>query len=142
MYQNKQIINQFFRYALVGGIASIVDISFFSASVNILGLHYLIANTLSLSSGLAVNYLLSSQWVFHIHSHKAANFLLFSIVGITGFILSNLLLYVLVDLKVLYHLLSSTNDRLILPLAKVVVTGITLIWNFAARRKLVISSTN
>ncbi len=139
MYPNKLLIKQFFRYALVGGVASVADISIYIIGVNLFGINHLLANTISLTVGLAVNYALSSKWVFEIHTHMVTNFFLFSVIGLIGFALSNALLYVLIDLKVLYSLLLTSNENLLKTLAKLIVTGIVLIWNFAARRKLVFS---
>lgn len=139
MYRKEGIVNQFLRYVLVGGIASVIDISIFSIGVNVFKINYILSNTFSIGAGLAVNYLLSSKWVFNIRTYNVKDFVQFSAVGIIGFILSNILLYVLIDYKVLYYLLLSSNDQIIKPLAKIIVTGIVLFWNFAARRKLVFS---
>lgn len=138
MYQ-KDIMGQFCRYALVGGIASIVDVSVFSIWVDVFRINYIISNTISLTAGLAVNYLLSSKWVFNIRTHHVTNFFMFAAVGITGFALSNFLLFILIDFRVLYYLALSTNENLIKPSAKLIVTGVVLFWNFAARRKIVLS---
>jgi putative flippase GtrA len=132
-------MNQFLKYSVAGGIAAVIDISIFSIAVNLFRINHIISNTFSLLAGLAVNYLLSSKWVFNIQSHHTANFMLFSMVGIIGFLLSNTLLYIFIDIKVLYYLLLSSNDKVIKPLAKGITTGLVLVWNFLARRKLVLT---
>ncbi|MFZ5986212.1 MAG: GtrA family protein [Bacillota bacterium] len=138
IYQNQNSLNQFLRYVIVGGLASVVDISAFSIGTNIMGINHILSNTLSFMLGLVTNYLLSREWVFNkkIHNIKR-DFFLFSLIGLVGLLISNIFLFILVDTGMLYFLLASSNDSLVKTVAKLTVIGIVLFWNFIARKKIV-----
>ncbi len=90
-----------------------------------LGMHYLISNIFAFVGGLLTNYLLSLLWVFNNRKIKTKNkeFIIFSIIGIIGLLMSQICLYVFIDL------LGMTAVY-----AKIYATLITFIWNFFARK--------
>jgi putative flippase GtrA len=139
--QNESVLSQFLRYLIVGGISAFIDIFIFTLGVNVLGINHIISNSISFVFGLVANYLLSRKWVFNQKVHNPGrDFFLFSVIGLIGLILSNILIYILIDLRVLYYLLASTSDNLIKPFAKLIVINIVLFWNFIARKKIVFST--
>lgn len=141
VYSNENVIGQFLRSVVVGGIASLVDISLFSMGVNLLGINHIAANTFSFVFGLLVNYYLSREWVFNQKIHNARkDFMLFALIGVIGLILSNFLLFIFVDFRILYLLLATPNSRIVKPAAKVIVVAIVFFWNFFARKKFVFSN--
>ena len=138
MHESNSLIVQFFRYGIVGGIASAVDISVFYIAVNLADINHLIANTLSFSFGLIVNYFLSREWVFNKKKHNARkDFLLFAVIGVLGLLLSNLILFILIDCNVLYKLLPVLDSNLTKLTAKLIAVFVVLFWNFIARKKIV-----
>lgn len=139
-YTDSCLAGQFLRYAVVGGLASVVDVAVFTIGVNVLGINHLISNTISFISGLTVNYLLSRSWVFNKKTHNKTDFFLFSLIGVIGLLLSEILLFFLIDSRILYYLLASSNDSLVKPAAKVAVMVLVLFWNFFARKKIVFST--
>lgn len=60
----RNIVGQFLRYFVTGGLAFIVDFGVFSLALYYFDIHYLIANLIGLMAGNVVNYLLSIGWVF------------------------------------------------------------------------------
>lgn len=139
--KNSGIIVQFLRYALVGSVASVVDISLFHLAANLVGVNHIAANTLSFVFGLQVNYFLSRQWVFNKARHSfGRDFALFALIGIIGLLLSNLILYVLVDMNILHRILGFMDNESVKLAAKLAAVIIVLLWNFTARRRIVFGS--
>jgi putative flippase GtrA len=131
---------QFFRYALVGGAASVADIAIYSYLTGSVMLHPILSNTVSFITGLLINYFMSRKWVFNQQTHNfRKDFSLFAVIGLIGLLLSNLILYILLDIGVLYNILFFLGDNFIKLAAKLVAVIIVLFWNFAARKRFVFS---
>ncbi|HEV2412224.1 MAG TPA: GtrA family protein [Candidatus Saccharimonadales bacterium] len=124
--QNKYV--QFFRYGFVSTLALVVDFGGLVALKQYGHINYLVAASISFIAGLIVNYSLSRLWVFH--SSKIENvryeFLLFSLIGLVGLGLTDLILWVLTSGLGLYYVLS-----------KAVATVIVYFWNFGVRKRYV-----
>lgn len=118
---------QLFRYGFVGGAAFIVDYGILILLTELFGLHYLLSATISFLLGLITNYLLSISWVFNKRSvsNRWTEFFIFSVIGIIGLGLNNLIMYLCTE-KVLIHY----------TISKIVATVIVFFWNFLARKAL------
>lgn len=118
---------QFIRYVFVGGIAFIADYTTLWCFTEYFHLHYLISASIAFIVGLAVNYILSTIWVFSkpVFSNKIVEFLLFGLIGVIGLILNGIIMYLLTDKCGVHYMVS-----------KLVSTVTVFIWNFAARRFL------
>jgi putative flippase GtrA len=118
---------QIFRYTFVGGLAFIVDFSLLYLLTDLFKIHYLVSAGISFIFGLLVNYLLSILWVFN--SRKIKNvmneFIFFTLIGLFGLGITEVLLWMLTDLFALYYLIS-----------KIITTIIVYFWNFFARKYL------
>ncbi|MCX7841958.1 MAG: GtrA family protein [Clostridia bacterium] len=129
------LAGQFVRYSLVGGVAAAADISLYYMGTGILAFNHLLANTLSFSVGLIVNYFLSREWVFNHYEHKfGRDFTLFALIGILGLGISNLLLFILIDAGALRAVFSFMESNLLKLFAKIISAFVVLLWNFSARR--------
>ncbi|MCC8069127.1 MAG: GtrA family protein [Ruminococcus sp.] len=119
---------QLFRYIVVGGISFLVDLGLLYALTEWFYFHYLLSATLSFVTGLIVNYTLSTKWVFPLSSiqNKSIEFLAFSLIGVAGLGLNNLLLWCFTSWICLYYMYS-----------KIITTFIVFIWNFMARKFLI-----
>ena len=122
---------QFIRYIFVGGIAFIADYATLWFFTEYLHFHYLISASIAFIAGLAVNYILSTIWVFSkpVFSNKIVEFVLFGLIGVIGLVLNGIIMYLLTD-KCGVHYMAS----------KLVSTVTVFIWNFAARRFLLYKS--
>jgi len=125
IFRSDNVYIQLFRYLFVGGFAFVVDFFIFLFFTQYLEIHYLIANIFAFSAGLMSNYLLSLLWVFNNRKldKKAQEFIVFTIIGVVGLLLSQFLLYLFIDilfLSIIY--------------AKLSTTLITFVWNFTARK--------
>ena len=121
----KNGIIQFFRYAFVGGIATVVDWSV-QYVCTVLWTHYLVAAALAFVCGLVVNYFLSKLFVFNSQKARmgaAAEFISYGVIGLIGLGITMGLMFLLTDLAGLYFMLS-----------KVITTFIVLFWNYLARK--------
>ena len=118
-------IIQFFRYAFVGGIATVVDWAV-QYLITTAGLHYLISAIFAFVAGLTVNYFLSKLFVFNSQKARMGNvaeFLSYGIIGLIGLGITMGLMFLLTDIAGLYFMLS-----------KVITTFIVLFWNYLARK--------
>jgi len=135
---NSNTLVQFFRYTIVGGIAAFVDLSLYNTGVQILKANHIISNSFSFVSGLLVNYYLSREWVFNkkVHNIKK-DFALFALVGVIGLLLSNIILFMLIDAGILYYLMPFSDDGRVKVTAKIAAVILVLFWNFTARKRIV-----
>ncbi|MFK5985626.1 MAG: GtrA family protein [Pseudomonadota bacterium] len=119
---------QLLRSLVVGALASIIDILSFAILTEVFEIYYLLANICSFLIGLLVNYSLTIKWVFTTTKGKKRSheFVQFSLVGVVGLIINQLVLWFCTDFLAVYVLLS-----------KVIATLVAFVWNFFARRYFV-----
>lgn len=117
---------QFFRYAFVGGWATVADWGVFALFNEVLKIHYLISAPFAFLMGLTVNYLLSKKFVFSGAPEKtkaSTEFLVYAIIGVIGLGLTMVIMWLLTELLGFVPMAS-----------KIVATAIVLVWNFVARK--------
>lgn len=116
---------QLFRYMLTGGVAFLADLGTLYACTEYLKMHYLVSTAAGFCTGLIINYVLSINWVFSGRKMKNryAEFTIFTVIGIIGLGLNEILMYSLTDLLGIYYIYS-----------KLITTLIVLFWNFFARK--------
>jgi putative flippase GtrA len=123
--RNNPALVQFIRYfgaALVGYAFDFGGLLFLK---EVLGVHYLVAATISFTLGLVVVYILSSRYVFGESkiTSRSVEFGLFAAIGVVGLILLNILMWIFTDLLSINYLVS-----------KIIATVFVYAWNFFARR--------
>jgi putative flippase GtrA len=136
------IFIQFFRYCFVGGLAFLVDFAvswllFRFAFDETASLAWL-ANSISFIAGLAVNYVLSTCWIFRRSNVKSklAEFLSFAAIGVVGLLITAGIT------KLFEHWLSGSAPHLFQIIAKLTATAVSFLWNFFARKLLLYSNKN
>ena len=144
----RQEFVRFVKFCVVGTIGTAIDFGLLNLLYNVLGVHQVLSNVVSVSAATVNNYAWSRFWVYPEtkHQHGARKFGQFVIVsaialglntailwvtdhwflGEGGF-LSGLVAPIAVWLDMEHSVLSSNG-------AKVVATGIVLFWNFFANR--------
>ena len=117
---------QLFRYLVSGGTAFIVDAGLLALLTELFGEEKLLLWTaIAFSAGLLITYLFSILWVFDNRSMKsrAAEILIFVIIGVCGLGLTELFMWLFADKAHLHYLVS-----------KVITTAIVFFWNFFAKK--------
>lgn len=136
MSGNQNIIGQFLRYFVTGGLAFVVDFGVFALAFYCFNIHYLVANLIGLMGGNVVNYLLSIGWVFSAEKRKMEKHLVmeitvFIVISLVGMALNELLMYIFVDLLLVQEMVS-----------KVGAAVIVLLYNFLARKFILFKKKN
>ena len=130
-----RLLSEFLRYAIVGGIAFVVDFGTLVASQEIYlksfpsGVYF--ATVLGFVAGLAVNYALSLRFVFTSEKDRGKGrsvgaFLVFGVIGLFGLGWTELGMWLGIELLHLNYMF-----------VKVFVTGAVLAWNYLGRKVLV-----
>jgi putative flippase GtrA len=127
------MLNEFFRYVFVGGIAFVVDfgtlficVEYIIPNWNNLGLY--LSTTIAFIAGFSVNYLLSILIVFTGEQYNAKskpvfNVLMFAVIAFIGLILTEIGMFLGVEIFHIKYLL-----------VKIIISGVVLVWNYGARR--------
>ena len=109
-------------YGIIGSFTSFLDFCVFTVLTSLVGLHYLLANCISVLVGITTSFLLNRSYNFKVKDHSKRRFLIFLVVGLSGLVLSNVILYVGIDLM---H-----DNELIVKLASIVlVVGFQFLLN-------------
>jgi putative flippase GtrA len=120
-----------FKYAVVGGVAFLLDFSMLFFLTEYVHIYYILSATAAFVAGLLCNYVLSVYWVFDERalSNRFVEFLVFSVIGLIGLLLNDGLIWSLTEVGRMHYLLS-----------KVLAAVVVFFWNFIARRQLLFIS--
>jgi putative flippase GtrA len=129
--QSKSEIRRFLQFATVGGLSTALDFAVLFL-LKAVGLPTAAANTLSYSAGIILNFNLNRRWTYAASRTKrlTTQFLQFAAISLAGLVLNSALVIVLAA-PLGAHFNLPTQGTLI---AKVLATGASLCWNFAANR--------
>lgn len=98
---------QIIKYALVSIISLSVDIFILKFLTDYLSIWYIASSCAAFICGLITSYCLSMNWnIFNKSGNSQRDFLLFSIVGLSGLLLNNTGMFVLTDVVGLYYIYS------------------------------------
>lgn len=124
----KQLINQIFRFGIVGVISFLIDYSIFWILHDQMSVYYLFANACSFSISVIVNYILNLKFVFQSseNSNKTKEFITYIILNIIGLGFNQLIMKVCVGYL-----------RITPMISKIIATGIVMIYNFISRKILI-----
>jgi putative flippase GtrA len=116
------------RYAVAGGLASLVDVGVLVVLTSSLGVYYLHAAALAFSLGLLTSYGLSIAWVFQARTwqHPWVEFGLFTLIGGIGLLGCGVCMWVLTEYAHLHYLGAKAGSALVV-----------FLWNFVAKKWLV-----
>ncbi len=123
--KNSNVMVQFLRYVVVGGIAFLFDFFFLYIFTSKMHIHYLISAAIAFLIGLTVNYLLSIFWVFDKRTmdNRVTEFFIFTVIGLVGLGLNEGFMWFFTGFIGLYFMYS-----------KLISTFFVLLWNFTARK--------
>ncbi len=99
---------QFFRNALVGSFAFVLELGLMYLLTECAHVYYLWSSVFSSLCAGGINYLLSTIWVFNQSKvkNKPLEFILFTAIGALGLLLNVFFLWVLTDCIGLYYMFS------------------------------------
>ncbi|MCS7220248.1 MAG: GtrA family protein [Anaerolineae bacterium] len=128
---NTKELIRFLRFATVGAIGMVVDLSILNALVKLAGWPLLYANSVSFSAAVLNNFTWNRRWTFPESRSRPIRTQLpqFALVNILGLLINNLVLLAV------YHLIRGwVPDPWNYNLAKIFAIGIVLFWNFGVNR--------
>lgn len=133
-----KLLAQIFKFAIVGGISFVVDFAVYGIMCNVLHIHYIISGVTGFFVSVVVNYLLSMRFVFVSKEdiRKDKEFVIFVVLSLIGMVLNSVILYICIDLIYMHWLWlnDSLNIEIMNMVAKIVATGIVMVYNFVTRK--------
>jgi putative flippase GtrA len=125
-------MRQFAQYVLAGGLAFAFDFTALFLLTESVGVHYLVSASLAFLIGLATNYLLCIAWIFDHRAQKnqAYEVAIFSLIGLAGLLLNNLVMFLLTEFVGLHYLISRAQAAVLI-----------LLFNFSLKRFLLFSES-
>ena len=138
--EKRQLLFEFIRYAVVGGVAFLADAGVLAVTKELLFKDDCTAAQMALcvafgfAAGLTVNYLLSNLFVFcsaeqRVRGRTVGAFLVYAAVGLVGFGLTELFMYV--------GVMAVGSDGLWYLAIKCAVAAVVLVWNYIGRKLFV-----
>lgn len=117
---------QFLRFAIVGGIATVIQFSILVGLVELAHVSKLIANAAGFVVAATANYLMNRAFTFAgATSHAGYGMLKFAVTSLIGLGINTLIFQALMSAGLWYVI------------AWALATGLTLIWNYTAARLIV-----
>ncbi len=134
----RKLFEQIMRFGIVGVISFLVDFTVYTVLCNVIGVHYLIAGIAGFTISVIVNYILSMGFVFKRRDDisRRREFIVFVMLSLIGAGLNELILFICIDL--IYSnwpwAQSWCAEQLANIGAKVVATGVVMVYNFVSRK--------
>ncbi len=124
-------VERFLKFATVGALGMVVDLTVLNVLHKVFGLHLLVANSISFTTAVISNFTWNRLWTFpESRQHPVVTQLgKFAIVNIIGLGINNAILWTV------FHLVTGfIPDPLDYNLAKITAIGVVLFWNFFVNR--------
>ena len=123
---DEKLATQIFKFAIVGGVATVIDFVSIFIFKEFVGLHVLVANTLAFTIATIYNYIASISWVFDVKKEKKSkkSFVLFVIFSLIGLGINNSIIWLFDSFFAIYYMIS-----------KVIATCFVMVFNFVTRKK-------
>ncbi|WP_291921804.1 GtrA family protein [Accumulibacter sp.] len=133
------IMRQFAQYVCVGGLAFGVDIAALFLLTEKVGFHYISSASIAFVLGLATNYILCVAVVFDYRAlqNLAHEFVIFSLIGVAGLLLNNLLIFLFTEFLGFYYLVSKAGAAVFILFFNFFLRRL---WLFSERKKAQLDS--
>lgn len=92
-----QKFNHLILYGIIGSFSSGLDFAIYTALVQVFGVHYIVANCISVVAGISTSFILNRNYNFKVKDNTGRRFGIFLCVGFTGLLMSNLILYTCIN---------------------------------------------
>lgn len=93
-------------YGIIGSFSSGLDFLIYTLLVQIAGLQYIVANCISVLGGITTSFILNRNYNFKVKDHAKRRFSIFLTVGLCGLLMSNIILYLCIDVWSMDKLIS------------------------------------
>ncbi|WP_291900874.1 GtrA family protein [Accumulibacter sp.] len=132
-------MRQFAQYVCVGGLAFGVDIAALFLLTEKVGFHYISSASIAFVLGLATNYILCVAVVFDYRAlqNLAHEFVIFSLIGVAGLLLNNLLIFLFTEFLGFYYLVSKAGAAVFILFFNFFLRRL---WLFSERKKAQLDS--
>ena len=103
--KTKNLLLQMFKFLVVGGLAFVIDYVALIICKEVFNINVLISAAIAFTVSVILNYILSVKWVFDVDKSKSEkkNFIIFIVFSIIGLVLTELIMWIGVDiLKISY----------------------------------------
>ncbi len=114
------LLGSFFRFSLIGGVATLIHFAILMTLVETLGLGEVFSSSFGFACSSIFNYLANYSWNFKSRKSHRSAFPKFLAIALTGLALNGVILDFGMDVLGLYYLL-----------AQLLATGVVLFWNFS-----------
>ncbi len=84
-------------YGIIGSFTAGLDFVVFTALTKYVGIYYIVANCISVLVGITTSFILNRSINFKVKDKTGKRFVIFLTVGLCGLLLSNLILYLGID---------------------------------------------
>ena len=120
---SKKLINQIFKFGIVGGLAFIIDYGILFALTEFLNIPSLISAAISFTVSVVFNYILSIKWVFDVNKKQTSkDVFVFIILSVIGLIINEIIIYIGNNMNIHYMI------------SKIGATAIVMVYNFITRK--------
>ncbi len=128
---NPKELERFLKFATVGAIGMVVDLTILNLLIKVAGFALLIANSISFSTAVISNFTWNRLWTFPESRERpvATQLGQFAIVNIIGLGINNLVLWLVY--QALRQFIADPFDY---NLAKIAAIGVVLFWNYGVNR--------
>ena len=118
--------NKIVRFTVVGLLAFLIDAGILTILTKNIGIHYLVAGTISFTVACLFNYICSVQWIFGDSKlPRKQEITIFFVLSVCGLVIQNFVLYFLYDFFAFSLLLS-----------KMIATVVAMGFNYTSRKRL------
>ena len=123
--EKEELLVQILNFLIIGGIATIIDWLLYYVLYNYVKLSPLLANIISYTISTLYSYVVSVKFVFNVNkgNSKKKNFIIFVTLSVIGLLLSEGLIYLMVNVFNLHKML-----------AKIISTAIVMFFNFVSKK--------
>ena len=93
-------------YGIIGSFSSGLDFLIYTLLVQAGGIQYMFANCISVLGGITTSFILNRNYNFKVKDHAKRRFSIFLTVGLCGLVMSNIILYLCIDVWSMNKLIS------------------------------------
>ena len=123
--KNNKRFMEVFRFLITGGLSFVVDYGILIGLTTGLSVNYLISSAISFTVSVIVNYYLCVLWVFDGADKSNDKKVVTMFIGssVIGLIFNQILMYLFVSILGVFYMI-----------AKIITTAIVMVWNYVMKK--------